>query len=263
MSYVMFLHFCRVVLGEYDNERYEGPEQYISVKEIIKHPWDIDVAIIVLEREAELNDRHYRIIELARDLPEVGKEVTAMGWGWTEHDTRSPSEVLQFLDLPVANNSDCDAPPDELGVKNYELCCGRNQSSYTNICHGDSGGPLVSPGNSSHDSEVVQVGIAVRGNQGCSAHYIHAAFVSVPHPDVFNWIACVTDFISKDLVIYCWARLRLAQQHLSRLLKFLMLGSRQQLIIVCFTINCIFYCRPRFDVLFLNVYRWNCDRYRS
>ena len=189
------------MLGEYDNGIYEGPEQYISVKEIIKHPWDIDVAILVLEHKAELNDSHYRIIELARELPAVGKEVTAMGWGWTEHDTRSPSEVLHFLDLPVANNSDCDAPPDELGVKNHELCCGRNQSSYTNICHGDAGGPLVSPGNSSHDSEVVQVGIAVRGNQGCSAHYIHAAFVSVPYPDVFNWIACVTDFISKDFII--------------------------------------------------------------
>ena len=156
--------------------------------------------MLVLEREARLNDSYYRIINLARSLPSVGEGVTAMGWGWTEHDTRSPADVLQHLHLPIADNSDCDAPPDELGIKPHEVCCGENLTEYTNICHGDSGSPLVHPGNSSDDSQVEQIGIAERGRQGCSAHYIHAVFVSVPHPDVFNWIACVTDFISKHYI---------------------------------------------------------------
>ena len=185
------------MLGEYDNGIYEGPEQYINVNKIIKHPWDIDVAVLVLEQEARLNDSYYRITNLARSLPSVGEGVTAMGWGWTLHDTRSPAEVLQHLDLPIANNSDCDVPPDALGIKPHEVCCGEKQTEYTNICHGDSGSPLVHPGNSSDDSQLKQIGIAARGRQGCSSHYIYAAFVSVSHPDVFNWIACVTDFISK------------------------------------------------------------------
>ena len=135
-----------------------------------------------------------------------------MGWGWTLHDTRSPAEVLQHLHLPVANNSDCDVPPDALGIKPHEVCCGEKQTEYTNICHGDSGSPLVHPGNSSDDSQLKQIGIAARGRQGCSSHYIYAAFVSVSHPDVFNWIGCVTDFISKP-PLYLWELLVHNKRH--------------------------------------------------
>ena len=176
----------------------EGPEQSRNVKEIIRHPWDIDVAVLVLEEEASLNDSYYRIINLARSLPSVGEHVTAMGWGWTLHGRRSHAEVLQYLDLPIANNSDCDAPPDKLGIKPYELCCGENKTEYTNICHEDSGSPLVYPGYSTYDSQVEVIGITARGRQGCLSHYNYAAFVSVPYPDVFTWIGCVTDYLSKN-----------------------------------------------------------------
>ena len=154
--------------------------------------------MLVLEQEAGLNDSCYRIINLARSLPSVGADVTTMGWGWTEHGRRSNAEVLQYLDLPIADNSDCNAAPDKLGIKPHELCCGKNQSEYTNICHQDSGSPLVYPGYSTDDSQVEQIGITARGHQGCLAHYNYGAFVSVSYSDVFTWISCVTDYLSKN-----------------------------------------------------------------
>ena len=179
---------------------------------ITQHPWkDIDVAIFVLEDVAD--DKKALPIPLWRELPPVGTEVTAMGWGWSQHNIKLPSNILQSLNLPIAETSDCNKPPDELNIKEHEFCCGERREVYTNICHGDSGSPLVysgNHGNSSGDAGLVQIGIAARGRQGCLREFNYAAFIRLDHKDVYTWIVCVILFIGKYLVDFHLDTIKLA-----------------------------------------------------
>ena len=93
---------------------------------ITQHPWkDIDVAIFVLQDV--IDDKKAYFIPLWRELPPVGTEVTAMGWGWSQHNVKVHSDILQTLNLPIAETSDCNKPPDELNIKEHEFCCGERQ----------------------------------------------------------------------------------------------------------------------------------------
>ena len=188
-----------MVLGQYRITRTSGKERFFPVSRIITHPFEnYDVAIFYMSQPVLLNDTTIaRTVPLARELPDVGSLATVMGWGWTQHGTRSPAQVLRSLDLPITNSSNCNETSHDLNIQEHELCCGKNQTVYTNICHGDSGSPLVFPGNSSDDSELEQIGIAVRAPSSCGSNYSYSVFVSVAHDDVRMWAACVQAALGK------------------------------------------------------------------
>ena len=182
-----------MVIGQYNSRFTSGKEIFFTVSQIIFHPFDsFDVAIFNLSQPVLLNDTTIaRTVSLAKQLPDVGSLATVMGWGWTQHGKRSPAQALRSLDLPITNSSNCNDTSHDLNIQEHELCCGKNQTVYTNICHGDSGSPLVFPGNSSDDSELEQIGIAVRAPSTCGSNYSYSVFVSVAHKDVYKWVECV------------------------------------------------------------------------
>ncbi|XP_070812102.1 proproteinase E-like [Pituophis catenifer annectens] len=143
----------RVVLGDYDLRKKEGPEQVILINpgEIFMHPsWNPncitcgdDIALIKLSRPAILNDK----VQLAC-LPPRGEVLPnyhpcyITGWGRLYTGGPTP-DILQQALLPVVDHAHC-SQPDWWGtsVKESMVCAGGDIKAG---CNGDSGGPLNCP----------------------------------------------------------------------------------------------------------------------
>ncbi|XP_063001462.1 proproteinase E-like [Elgaria multicarinata webbii] len=140
----------RVVLGEYDLIRAEGPEQHIPVNpgDIFVHPgWNEscvpcgnDIALIKLPHSAELNDK----VQLGC-IPPSGKALQNVypcyisGWGSLYFGGPVLDKLQQAL-LPTVDYEHC-SRLDWWGltVKETMICAGWG---YRAGCSGDSGGPL-------------------------------------------------------------------------------------------------------------------------
>jgi len=77
---------------------------------------------------------------IADQIAAVGQYVTVSGWGLTYGGSRTPSDTLREVALPVISNSSCSS---QLGanVGNGVICGGG--PSGTSACNGDSGGPYA------------------------------------------------------------------------------------------------------------------------
>ena len=77
---------------------------------------------------------------IADQIAAVGQYVTVSGWGLTYGGSRTPSDRLREVALPVISNSSCSS---QLGanVGNGVICGGGPNG--TSACNGDSGGPYA------------------------------------------------------------------------------------------------------------------------
>lgn len=77
---------------------------------------------------------------IADQIAAVGQYVTVSGWGLTYGGSRTPSDKLREVALPVISNSSCSS---QLGtnVGNGVICGGGPNG--TSACNGDSGGPYA------------------------------------------------------------------------------------------------------------------------
>ncbi|MCP4990948.1 MAG: trypsin-like serine protease [Colwellia sp.] len=78
--------------------------------------------------------------EIADQIAAVGQYVTVSGWGLAYGGSRTPSDKLREVALPVISNSSCSS---QLGtnVGNGVICGGGPNG--TSACNGDSGGPYA------------------------------------------------------------------------------------------------------------------------
>lgn len=141
-------HGFTIVLGAQNLRNKEPSQQRINVKRFIMHPkynrrtLYADVALVELERPAQLNDR----VVLAcmppeHKYPAIGIQSYLAGWGSVQHPGYV-TNILQQTRLPVVAASKC--------RYNKEVVCVGNGfkprpdgSQQPNACRGDSGGPLV------------------------------------------------------------------------------------------------------------------------
>ncbi|OQV25002.1 Enteropeptidase [Hypsibius exemplaris] len=106
---------------------------------------DGDIALLRLERPVELSN-WVRPVCLPLDdhvpgsLP--GEACKAIGWGLRAEDG-SKADILQEVDVPVLNNTDCNSlqDPEYFGkISDSMMCAGQ---TGRDSCQGDSGGPLL------------------------------------------------------------------------------------------------------------------------
>uniref|UniRef100_H2PY97 Chymotrypsin like elastase 3A n=1 Tax=Pan troglodytes TaxID=9598 RepID=H2PY97_PANTR len=142
----------QVVLGEYNLDVKEGPEQVIPInsEELFVHPlWNRscvacgnDIALIKLSRSAQLGDA----VQLA-SLPPAGdilpNKTPCYITGWGRLYTNGPlPDKLQQARLPVVDYKHCSRWNWGSAVKETMVCAGGYLRSG---CNGDSGGPLNCP----------------------------------------------------------------------------------------------------------------------
>ncbi|XP_063076527.1 chymotrypsin-like elastase family member 3B [Engraulis encrasicolus] len=187
-------HTYRVVLGDHDQNKQEGPEQYMMVQKMILHPkWNdncvscgFDIALLKLEKSAILNDK----VQLAC-LPQADSVLAhdhpcyTTGWGRLSTGGPRPDKLQQGL-VPVVEYDVC-RQNDWWGssVKPTMVCVGGDTVS---MCHGDSGGPLNCQG---RDGKWYVEGVSsfVSG-KGCNTPM---------KPSVFTRVASYIPWISQTM----------------------------------------------------------------
>ncbi|KAM9685413.1 proproteinase E-like [Trichechus inunguis] len=184
----------RVVLGEYDRAKEEGPEQVIPIipEDIFVHPlWNSscvacgnDIALIKLSRSAQLGDT----VQPAC-LPPAGyilpNEAPCYISGWGRLYTGGPlPDMLQQALLPVVDYEHC-SRRDWWGsvVKKTMVCAGGDILSG---CNGDSGGPLSCP--AADGSWQVHGVTSFVSSLGCN---------TVKKPTVFTRVSAFEDWIKE------------------------------------------------------------------
>ena len=144
---------------------------------------DSDFMLVFLKDPAELKEGQVGLVKLNNDasLPAEGDDVKVMGWGVTNTNTGSLSDVLMEVDVSVVTNEKCDASSD--GSDSYEgqitenMLCAMDKGEDS--CQGDSGGPLVLGD--------TQVGVVSWGI-GCADPKFPGVYARVSK--AYDWIAC-------------------------------------------------------------------------
>lgn len=183
-----------VTLGEHDRSQTEGPEQQMSVVQVIPHPgyrsgqgFDNDIALLKLNAPAQLNAR-VALVSLLESpsgdgLVDAGDLATVTGWGTTA-EGGSTSSVLMEVTLPLISNASCSASYNSL--TDNMLCAGFSQGGKDS-CQGDSGGPLVVP---NPQGGWLQAGVVSFGT-GCARPGVPGVYARVSR--YIDWIAQQTD----------------------------------------------------------------------
>ncbi|XP_049756708.1 kallikrein-15 isoform X2 [Elephas maximus indicus] len=151
--------FMRMLLGEHNLRKRDGPEQLRAVSRVIPHPSHEarshrqDVMLLKLARPARLT-RQVRLVALPRRCPRAGEACVVSGWGLVSDDEPrnrgSPEpqvslpDTLHCANISIISTESCNKEyPGRL--MNTMVCAGV-EGGGTNSCEGDSGGPLVCGG---------------------------------------------------------------------------------------------------------------------
>jgi len=138
----------QIKIGLYRQDQQQDAES-IAVHSAIVHPqWDTfnfdspnDLALIRLEQAAKAPPI-YADIDNNIQIP-TGTMATTMGWGVTQVNHFSTSNILQQVTLPIVNFQLCQQSYQGIyTLFNGQLCAGF-ASGGKDSCFGDSGGPLV------------------------------------------------------------------------------------------------------------------------
>ncbi|KAM9355928.1 plasminogen [Pholidichthys leucotaenia] len=131
-----------VVLGIHTERGREPSRQERRVEKIVRGPGGADIALLKLERPAELNEKVSTVCLPEKDyIVPSGTECYVTGWGETQGT--GGEGTLKEAGFPVIENKVCNRPSYLNGrVRNHEMCAG-NIEGGIDSCQGDSGGPLV------------------------------------------------------------------------------------------------------------------------
>ncbi|KAH8394969.1 hypothetical protein KR215_003128 [Drosophila sulfurigaster] len=142
-----------VYLGAWD--RTDGSEDgqqiiFVETKNVFVHDaWDAsllrnDISLIKLPVPIEFNE-HIQPIKLPAKSNTyntyAGQQGIASGWGKISDSATSATDILQYISVPIMNNSGCSP---WFGGVVYETNICIKTTGGTSTCNGDSGGPLVS-----------------------------------------------------------------------------------------------------------------------
>jgi secreted trypsin-like serine protease len=153
---------CKVVLGAHNIQQTENTQEVQITASFIIHEMyygrqlAYDIALIALLSPASLSDA-IQPVGLPKDDSDTytGDTARASGWGLTDGQGSTISPVLNYVDLEVISQQECE---DVFGSLESSIICTSGDKG-TGICSGDIGGPLVING--------TQIGIASFGVENC------------------------------------------------------------------------------------------------
>ncbi|NP_001098315.1 plasminogen isoform X1 [Oryzias latipes] len=132
----------KVLMGIHKERAIEPSKQERRLEKIVQGPIGVDIALLKLDRPADINDK-----VLPACLPEkdytVPSDTGCYVTGWGETQGTGGEGVLKETGFPVIENRVCNGPSYLNGrVKSHEMCAGNRDGGHDS-CQGDSGGPLV------------------------------------------------------------------------------------------------------------------------
>uniref|UniRef100_A0A8C3YAX5 Granzyme K n=1 Tax=Catagonus wagneri TaxID=51154 RepID=A0A8C3YAX5_9CETA len=145
---------AKVVLGAHSLSKNEASKQMFEIKKFIPFPRFIsdpksnDIMLVELHKAAELNNHIQLLHPRSKNDIRAGTKCKVIGWGATDPECLSPSDVLREVTVTVISRKVCNSRSyynhDPIITKNM-LCAGDTRGQKDS-CQGDSGGPLVCKG---------------------------------------------------------------------------------------------------------------------
>ncbi|CAK8673843.1 unnamed protein product [Clavelina lepadiformis] len=174
VNYVMTAAHCEITAGVTVNlgaVDYHNPEQTINQAKFTPHPqynsntFDYDYAVITMQRAATLGG-NVNTIKLANAGKEYSGMASTSGWGYTTQFIQSTPDIMQYTDIPLVSQADCQSVwGSVIEITNRIQCAGGN--GVVSSCMGDSGGPLtVQDG-----GETILIGAVSWVQSNCSPNY--------------------------------------------------------------------------------------------
>ncbi|XP_045132699.1 trypsin-1-like isoform X2 [Portunus trituberculatus] len=182
----------KIIAGDHKLSAVEDEEQHRIVKDTVIHSgWDNDlnlndIALLKLSEKLELNGKTVAPISLPTPLTKSTGECVVAGWGKTSHESRTPSDLLRKVRLPIVSDEECKGTYATFNEKVFDnnICAGYKEGGKSS-CQGDSGGPLVCQGvnNKNYVAGVVSWG------RGCGLKNIPIVYTEVSY--FVDWINAV------------------------------------------------------------------------
>ncbi|XP_017843769.2 brachyurin [Drosophila busckii] len=181
-----------VYLGAWDrtNKKEEGQQiVFVETKNVIVHEeWKPDtitndISLIKLPVPIEFNKNIQPAklpVKSEKYNTYAGETAIASGWGKTSDAATGATDILQFINTPIMNNSGCS--PWYVGLVHGTNICIKTTGGVS-TCNGDSGGPLVLADGSNTLIGATSFGISF----GCESGW----------PGVFTRITSYLDWIEK------------------------------------------------------------------
>ncbi len=158
----------------------------VQVAEIIVHPdydsWTMDNDMALLRLDGTVSAAPVALLDAVAedDLAGPGAVATVSGWGTLFAGGWSP-DTLQYVDVPVVSEADCEAAYGASEITDGMICAGYLDVGGADSCQGDSGGPLVV----SDGTQWVQAGVVSWG-YGCA---------DPDYPGVYTRVSTYQDFV--------------------------------------------------------------------
>jgi len=201
--------FSVVRVGEYDLSKDEDcfpgsttdcaePVQDFTDFEVIPHPeynrperYQNDIALIKLSRDVEINDFVEPIClpfstEFNKE-PKTQQMVDVAGWGAIDKFARKFPVVLQFVQVPIADQEHCNTlfKRQRVTVGEDQICAGGVKGKDS--CAGDSGSALMMETfPTEYDPRYVQIGVVSFGARRCASQGVPAVYARVAN--YLEWI---------------------------------------------------------------------------
>jgi secreted trypsin-like serine protease len=137
-----------IVAGEYSLSKERGNEQRSSASQIFVrddfngHDYVNDIALVHLETPLMIDEvTTNRICLPAQGADYSNQEATILGWGYTEEDGGSFSDILQEAVVQTMTDAECrNSNYNENFIYDHHICAA---ASGVDSCAGDAGGPLM------------------------------------------------------------------------------------------------------------------------
>ncbi|GAA3935976.1 serine protease [Litoribacillus peritrichatus] len=177
----------QVVISEYDLKQTSSAEETLTVKNIFMHQEykdDHDIAVLELDTASAKAPVKLADAALMSGLS-VGSNLKVMGWGNRSTSGEEFPNILQEVQVPLADRATCDANYDKVGIDITDnMICAGFAEGGKDSCQGDSGGPLVYQ----KDSDWFQAGVVSFG-EGCAQKDFFGVYTKVANYN--EWIAKV------------------------------------------------------------------------
>ncbi len=175
----------RVVISEYDLNQQSATEETLSVKNIYMHGEygnDHDIALLELQSASQKQPVSMATPAVMSSL-NAGTNLTVMGWGNMSTSGESFPNILQEVQVPLADHATCKTnyQRQNIEITDNMICAGLPEGGKDS-CQGDSGGPLLVQQNSSW----IQTGIVSFG-EGCALPEYFGVYTKVSNYQ--DWVA--------------------------------------------------------------------------
>lgn len=146
-----FSKFDTVIAGAH-SRNFETGHQRRSVETLEAHVdhnnprFNNDIAIITVSEPFDFSDPNVQPIDWFKlDDDEIPEQTicNSTGWGQTSGINPFPPNALQWAQIPIQTNENCqNSYQGSATITEGMICAGNTQQT---VCNGDSGGPLVCP----------------------------------------------------------------------------------------------------------------------